>query len=140
MWLMARLDTPTLFSALLCGETTYPKCMDDFVPKFDLIDAVEFQKQHPKTFELPDEWNRQHISVGEWAKLMFCFPVNRYPVVERIWVRVTEVSDSGYRGVLDNNPTNTEFIRSDEQIAFEPRHVISIYPPRVYLEPLVLEP
>ena len=113
--------------------------MQDLAPKFNLIDAVEFQKQHPKTFELPDDWNRRHISVGEWAKLMFQFPVNRYPEVERMWVRVTEVTDIGYKGVLDNNPTNIEFIRSDEVIAFEPHHVISILPPRHYFEPLTLD-
>jgi hypothetical protein len=113
--------------------------MQDFTPKFRLIDAVEFQRQHPKTFELPDEWNRQHITVGEWAKLMFHFPVNRYPEVERMWVRITEVTPTGYRGVLDNNPRNIEFIRDDEVIEFEPRHVISILPPRVYFEPLTPE-
>src|SRR6185369_351258 len=113
--------------------------MQDFTPKFRLIDAVEFQKQHPKTFELPDEWNRQHIAVGEWAKLMFQFPVNRYPEVERMWVRVTEVTSAGYKDVLDNNPTNIEFMRSDEVNTFEPRHVISILPPRHYFQPLTLE-
>ena len=125
---------PSLTSALVARPP-----MPDFTPKFSLIDAVEFQKQHPQTFELPDDWNRRHIGVGEWAKLMFHFPVNRYPEVERMWVRVTEVTGSGYKGVLDNNPTNIEFIRSDEVIAFEPCHVISILPPRHYFEPLTLE-
>lgn len=113
--------------------------MDEFVPIFELIDAVAFQKLHPRTFELPDEWNRKHIEVGEWAKLMFRFPVNRDPELERMWVRVTEVTSSGYIGVLDNNPANVEFIRFSEPIAFEPRHVISILPPRVYFGRLTLE-
>lgn len=56
-----------------------------------------------------------------------------------MWVRITEVTSAGYKGVLDNNPTNIEFIRSDEQITFEPRHIISILPPRVYFERLTLE-
>ncbi len=113
--------------------------MESFDSKFELIDAVEFQKLHPKTFELPDEWNRRHINVSEWAKLIFRFPVNRYPEVERMWVRVTEATNAGYKGVLDNNPTNIEFIQSDEPITFEPRHVISILPPRVYFTSLTLE-
>jgi hypothetical protein len=113
--------------------------MQEFEPQFSLVDALEHQKQHPKTFELPDEWNRSHIKVGECAKLMFRFPANRFPEVERMWVRVTEASQNGYKGILDNNPTNIEFIRSDEAIAFEPRHVISIWPPRVYFGSLSLE-
>ena len=113
--------------------------MQDFSPKFRLIDAVEFQKQHPKTFEMPDEWNRRHIDVGEWAKLMFHFPVDCDPQVERMWVRITEVTPTGYRGVLDNDPTNSEFVGRDDIVDFEARHVISIMPPRVYFEPLTLD-
>jgi uncharacterized protein YegJ (DUF2314 family) len=114
--------------------------MAEIIPEFQLIDAVEHQKENPRTFELPDEWNRRHIDLGEWAKLMFRFPANRYPEVERMWVRVTEITASGYVGVLDNDPTNVEFIGYGQRIAFEPRHIISIWPPRMYFESLTLKP
>src|SRR5438105_15528912 len=91
------------------------KIDDSFTAEFELIDAVERQQQHPRTFELPDEWNRKHIQPGEWAKLMFKFPVNRYPAVERMWVRVTEVTLTGYAGVLDNDPENVEFVGGGQQ-------------------------
>lgn len=113
--------------------------MEDFVPSYELVDAVEHQKLHTGTFELPDEWNRQRLEVGEWGKLMFRFPVNRDPEVERLWVRVTGYTLSGYKGELDNDASNIEFIRTGEVIEFEPRHVISIWPPRLYFDSLTLE-
>lgn len=113
--------------------------MGEFVAQFQLVDAVEFQKLHPKTLELPDELNRRNVRIGEWAKLIFLFPVNRYPQTERMWVRVVGIRAEGYVGVLDNDPANIEFIRTGETIKFEPRHVISIYPPRTYFDRLTLE-
>ncbi|WP_051945622.1 hypothetical protein [Verrucomicrobium sp. BvORR106] len=113
--------------------------MEDFVPSYEVVDAVEHQKLHAATFELPDEWNRQRLEVGEWGKVMFRFPVNRDPEVERLWVRVTGYTSLGYKGVLDNDASNTELIRTGEVIEFEPRHVISIWPPRFYFDSLTLE-
>ncbi len=113
--------------------------MAEITPEFELIDAVEHQKANPRTFELPDEWNRKRVRIGEWAKLMFRFPVNRDPQVERMWVRVTAATDSQYVGVLDNTPDNVEFVGYGQTITFEPRHVISIWPARMYFEPLTLE-
>ena len=103
---------------------------------YELIDAVAFQKIHPTTFELPDELNRTSIAVGEWAKLMFKFPVNREPAIERMWVRITEVTPTGYIGMLDNDPSNVEFLRRGDVVQFEARHVINILPPRVYFDKL----
>jgi hypothetical protein len=113
--------------------------MAEIMPEFELIDAVEHQKEHRRTFELPDEWNRNHVASGEWAKLMFRFPANRFPEVERMWVRITEVTASGYIGVLDNTPDNVEFIGYSQRIIFEPGHIISIWPPRMYFESLTPE-
>jgi hypothetical protein len=88
---------------------------------------------------LPDEWNRQQLAIGEWGKLMFRFPVHRDPEVERLWVRVTGYTSLGYKGVVDNDASNIEFIRTGEVIEFEPRLVISIWPPRFYFDSLTLE-
>jgi uncharacterized protein YegJ (DUF2314 family) len=114
--------------------------MSEITPEFELIDAVEHQKQYPRTFELPDERSRNHLTIGEWAKLMFQFPVNRHPTVERMWVLVTERTASGYVGTLDNTPENIEFMGRGDRVVFEPRHVISIYPDRPDILAVTLEP
>ncbi len=95
-------------------------------PEFELIDAVQHQLKYPDTFEIPDDISRNTIGIGSLAKLMFRFPVNRFPQVERMWVRVTSFTVEGYVGVLNNDPTNSEFISFGQEIHFEPRHVILI--------------
>lgn len=114
--------------------------MSDTPVKFWLIDAVEFQKDHPATFELPDEWNRGHVRVGEWAKLIFAFPTEPEHRFERMWVQVELATPTYYGGVLDNEPENHGFIRLGHRLRFEPRHIINISPPRVYLNPLLPQP
>jgi uncharacterized protein YegJ (DUF2314 family) len=114
--------------------------MEELNAEFWLVDAVQHQKTSPSTFELPDEWSRKNVRVGEWAKLIFVFQGDREPLFERMWVRVVEVSPTAYRGVLDNEPSTSKCIAIGHRLSFEPKHIISIWPPRMYLEPLLTPP
>jgi uncharacterized protein YegJ (DUF2314 family) len=108
--------------------------------KFWLVDAVEHQKHYPTSFELPDEWNRLRVEVGEWAKLIFAFPTEPEHKFERMWVQVKVVTPTSYGGVLDNEPSTTGFVSIGHRVGFEARHIISIWPPRPYLAPLLPPP
>src|SRR5690348_427116 len=114
--------------------------MEQARAQFWLVDAVEHQKTCRSTFELPDESNRKNVHVGEWAKLVFVFQGACEPEFERMWVRVVEVTSTAYRGVLDNEPTTSKCIAIGHRLSFEPKHIISIWPPRMYLEPLLPPP
>ena len=107
-------------------------------PSYYLIDAVEHQKRFSCTFELPPEHYRKTISPGELVKLMFIFPIGDDAKVERMWVRVISVTEGGYEGQLENEPDNKGFISKGDTMMFEAKHIINIYPPRVYLEDLTL--
>ena len=107
--------------------------------KYYLVDAVEYQKLHPTTFELPDEYNRCRVQVGEWAKLMFVFPTEPKPKVERMWVKVLVVEPDWYGGSVDNIPDTEGFGALGGRLKFEPRHIISIWPPRAYFGSLLLQ-
>jgi hypothetical protein len=111
--------------------------MEQARTEFWLVDAVEHQKACPSTFELPDEWNRGNVHVGEWAKLIFVFQGDREPLFERMWVRVVEVTPTAYHSVLDNEPSTSKCIAIGHRLSFEPKHIISIWPPRLYLERLL---
>ena len=104
--------------------------------RFWLVDVVEHRKAHLFTFELPDEWNRTSVKVGEWAKLIFAFPTQLEHSFERMWVKVVDATPILYRGVLDNEPATSGFIALGHRLSFEPRHIISIWPPRMYFESL----
>lgn len=108
--------------------------------KFWLLDAVEHQKQHPSTFELPDERNRSEVQAGEWAKLIFVFPTEPQHTFERMWVRVEAVKPTWYGGSLDNQPKTGGFVDIGAKLRFEARHIVSIWPPRAYSGPLLLRP
>ncbi len=114
--------------------------MSESALKFWLIDALEHQKQHPTTFELPDEWNRSNIKVGEWAKLFFAFPTGPEHSFERMWVKIVVVGPNWYGGSLDNIPKTSGYVSLGDKFRFEPRHVISIWPPRHYFGSLLLRP
>ena len=103
--------------------------------KFWLVDAVEWQKECPTTFDLPDEWNRKHLKVGEWAKLIFAFPTQPKDSFERMWVRIEVVKPTWYGGTLDNEPSARGFIDIGHRLRFESRHIIDIRPPRMSLHP-----
>ncbi len=114
--------------------------MEQARAEFWLVDAVEHQKTCPSTFELPDELSRRNVHVGEWAKLIFVLQDDREPQFERMWVRVVEATPTAYHGVLENEPTATKCITIGHPLSFEPKHIISIWPPRMYLEPLLPPP
>jgi hypothetical protein len=105
--------------------------------QFWLVNAVEHQKQYPASFELPDEWNRSHVVVGELAKLIFAFPAKPEHTFERMWVEVVEALPDRYHGILTNEPPCDGFITIGHRLAFNASHIISIWPPRVYQEPLL---
>ena len=109
--------------------------MADAEGKFWLVDAVEWQKKCPATFDLPDEWNRMHLKIGEWAKLIFAFPTKPEDSFERMWVKIEVVKPTWYGGALDNEPSARGFISIGHRLRFEPRHIIDIRPPRMSLHP-----
>jgi hypothetical protein len=114
--------------------------MPDSNLKFWLVDAVEHQKQHPTTFEIPDEQNRLNVKVGEWAKLIFAFPTEPKHTFERMWVKIEIIRPTWYGGSLDNIPKTFGYVSIGDKLRFEPRHIISIWPPRYYSESLLLHP
>lgn len=108
-------------------------------PDFDidgwcLDDGEQIHSEAPKTFWIPARKEREGLSIGDYAKLVFRISVEKLdePVaVERMWVVVRERIPGGYLGVLDNEPDaieeNKEFWRGVE-LPFEARHVINILP------------
>ena len=87
-----------------------------------LVDAEEFNRQYPDSFEIPFGSDRENVSVDDAAKVMFTDGT----YVERMWVRVTANSDDGYVGELDSAPTILP-MRSGEVVRFQARHIMALY-------------
>lgn len=66
-----------------------------------LESGLERHRQHPDTFEVPDDEEKAEIRPGDHVKLMWS--VERLPG-ERMWVLVTERKGDRLVGTLDNWP------------------------------------
>ncbi len=96
---------------------------------WQLLDAEEHHRWAPDTFSIPTLPQREGLRVGDFAKLMFEISVEDRLAVERMWVLVTARNESGYIGVLDNDPT--EIAENDElwsgtELPFGTANVIAI--------------
>jgi uncharacterized protein YegJ (DUF2314 family) len=95
-----------------------------------LENGVERHARAPDTFEIPDESIRSRLVPGCDAKLMFTLNSPDGPQVERMWVRITGYTRTGYVGVLTNQPrmASSPIARGD-RVEFGPDHVIDAVPP-----------
>lgn len=90
--------------------------------------AVQLNKLHPDTFEIPTAEERHSLKPGDRVKLIFRRRV-KDAVAERMWVRVFKrMADGVYEGVLDNEPLYDlkEVIQCDDVVYFRPEHVADI--------------
>ena len=95
-----------------------------------LEDGEESNRAYPDTFEIPSKAARDNLKAGQIVKLMFRITADGRTQTERMWVVVKAKEQDGYLGILDNDPTCTEKMKSGVEVKFQPRHVISIYEDR----------
>jgi hypothetical protein len=87
--------------------------------EYQLDDGEACHAKYPDTFELPAEFIRKNLCVGDHAKLMFIVD----DFTERMWVLITSKEDSKYIGTLDNQPQFSA-LKYGAIITFEPKHII----------------
>jgi len=100
-----------------------------------LADGEELHAKAPDTFELPERWERCNLRLNSLVKLMFLYaePVEGLRG-ERMWVEVTVGVGKGsertmYFGKVRNHAAHPKLLPSyDEQVSFEPKHVLAVAP------------
>ena len=105
-----------------------PSLRDD---GWQLESAAARHAEVPNTFQIPDEDVRSRLVPECDAKLIFTMrtPDGR-EAVERMWVQVTGYTDTGYAGVLNNEPKTAGVPLSlGDRIEFGPDHIIDALPP-----------
>jgi hypothetical protein len=96
---------------------------------WDLLNGVERHAESPSTFEIPEEAIRTQLVPGCDAKLMFALRGRDEVRVERMWVQIVGYTDTGYAGVLNNEPRIAGTTLSlGDRVEFEPDHVINTLP------------
>ncbi len=106
-----------------------------------LVSAEDRNATHPDTFQIPTRQRRETLAPAAAAKLLFYIETRHLGQVvdrgvDRMWVIVKARTQSGYVGVLDNDPGTAENLRLREgdTITFGPEHIAEIAsPPREYV-------
>jgi len=97
---------------------------------WQLESGVARHAEAPDTFEIPDASIRSRLVPGCDAKLIFTLQGRDGIQVERMWVQITGYTDTGYSGVLDNQPrTAGAPIALGERVEFGADHIIDVLPP-----------
>ena len=106
-----------------------------------LVSAEERALAYPERFQIPPLAERQSLSPGDAAKLLFDIETKENGCVidrgvDRMWVIIMARTESGYLGILDSDPRVAEnlTLRQGDQVAFGSQHVIDTgRPPHDYI-------
>jgi hypothetical protein len=95
---------------------------------YELVSGVAQNTRHPKTFHIPTDEERNALTSGHIAKLMFEIGVSREDnLCERMWVIVDQREGPYYVGRLDNQPVaRLKNLKVGSPITFLPEHIIDI--------------
>lgn len=92
--------------------------------KYSLVDGVERNTNHPDTFWIPSEEEKNSLKVKDLAKLGF---LSKKDGGERMWVEITERNGDSFKGVLRNNPVLLK-LNYDDEVVFESKNIIDVLP------------
>ena len=95
-------------------------------PSWSLEDAQAIADEFPYTFYKPSPEVVSQLRSGNQAKLIFAFESDdpEAPRAERMWVEITEITENGFRGYLDNDPVYIQDLKHQDILEFEERHII----------------
>lgn len=93
------------------------------IDRWHLGSGVESHREHPNTFWIPSQEEKEAIEPGVMVKLMFRM---KDGWVERMWVEVTDVKKRRVVGKLSNDPVGIPRLLPGDKIKFDRDHIIDI--------------
>lgn len=101
--------------------------------RWELFSGVVRHRDSPDTFWIPDEDDRDSVTIGDLVKLIFEYDIEATEedphTAERMWVRITDRIDQFYIGSLDNEPIvarDYHKLAVGSRIVFLSEHIIDI--------------
>jgi len=91
-----------------------------------LENAQAIADEYPYTFYKPSKEVVSKLQSGNQAKLIFEFDSQdpEAPRAERMWVEITNVTEHGFSGYLDNQPEYIQDLKYKDPIEFQSCHII----------------
>ena len=119
---------------------------------YTLANAEDRNRENPDTFWIPAKHRREYLKTGAIVKLIFddkermwvkvtertetgyqgtlsSIPTLIFDNKERISVTVAERTETGYLGILNSIPVGLQTLRYGDVVEFGPEHVIDIFAP-----------
>lgn len=93
--------------------------------KLNLENCVDRHGEHPDTFEIPDEQDRNSLNPGDYAKVIVLVTGNDDCKGERVWIEIKEKRNNTYIGVIANRPMRFKGTLGDE-IEFGPENICNV--------------
>jgi uncharacterized protein YegJ (DUF2314 family) len=96
--------------------------------RWHLESGVRRNREHPETFEIPNEDSKQAIEPEVFVKLMFDTSdiLGRRNWGERMWVEVVDVRRRRIVGELRNEPIGIPRLYYGDRVKFKHEHIIDI--------------
>jgi hypothetical protein len=91
--------------------------------RWHLDSGVERNREHPESFEIPDEESRLAVEPGDRVRLVF--DMKRGPG-EKMWVDVLSVGKKKLVGTLRNDPVFIPRLEFGDRIKFRHWHIVDI--------------
>jgi hypothetical protein len=91
--------------------------------RWHLDSGVERNRQHPESFEIPDDESRLCVEPGDRVKLVFGM---KHGPGERMWVDVLRVGKKKLVGTLRNDPLFMPRLTYGDRVKFRHEHIVDI--------------
>jgi Uncharacterized protein conserved in bacteria len=98
-------------------------------PEFHLENVIELNKQFPRTFLIPAKKEIDKLENDTLIKLIFIMekPQKNGCRAERIWVKITNIENGIFTGILNNDPYYLKSIKCGDKITFNAENIAAIY-------------
>lgn len=103
---------------------------------YTLENVAERYREDPRHFLKPSEEELSKIKLGDPVRLIFLLsePTADGCRAERMWVTVTEMSESGFLGKLTNQPMFITTLNAEDTVAFSHDRVAAVLANAAYFD------
>ncbi len=97
--------------------------------EYHIQDVTETNREFPRTFLIPSREHLSTLKVGDLVKLIFVMndEADDKCRAERMWLKITSIEGSKYKGQLDNQPYYLKTVQVGDEIEFIDHNIAEIY-------------
>jgi len=97
---------------------------------WELASAMRLNLLHPESFKIPSESDISNLKKDNLVKLLFAFDGDNIISFERMWVKIVEINEGGFVGVLETSPIEVKRLEPIARIEFRKDHIASVTMPK----------